>query len=648
MAPARIGQTKILVRWLAWSSDWMNRARRMLAPQKALRGNNQQYRAVFNHPLRKDRQGIFVSSKNVIVRMTPFKRLLTYVRPYKATLFFGVLALAAANLLKAAVPLAIQQSVDALAGQITHSQLVQYGVMVVALGLLQSGFVFAQSRLLLGAAHAVERDIRNSFYEHLQKMSAGFFQVNRTGELMAQATRDVALATNATTEALISTANAIVALVIILPLMALLSWGLTLLAFAPMVVVLIATLIFQRPMKERYRKVSECYARMSAQAHETLSAVKTIRAYLQEGAAVEAFTNLSRQCSDYQLGAVRFATLLTPVLEFFVALSLVAVLWYGGDLTAAGTLSIGQFLQFILYVGNLAGPMHSLGQQLAILQRGAVSMRRVDSVLSVEPAIQEPLRPAVISGIDGSLEFRNVIFRYKGMERPAIDDISFRIDQGQIVGLAGLVGSGKSTLMSMIPRLLAPCSGDVLIDGRPVRDFSLKVLRSSIGYVPQETFLFGDTIAANIAFGNSQASREGIEQAAADSGVDADIVAFPQGYETTVGERGVTLSGGQRQRVGIARAILLHPRILLLDDALSSVDSHTEETILARLRKRMQGRTCLISSHRISTLRRVDMIIVLHEGRIVEQGTHARLLKQRGFYSEMYATQMLEQNSAAG
>jgi ATP-binding cassette subfamily B protein len=387
---------------------------------------------------------------------------------------------------------------------------------------------------------------------------------------------------------------------------------------------------------------------MCAQAHETLSAVKTVRAYLQEGAAVEAFTKLSRQCVEYQLGAVRLLGLLNPVLQFFAGLSLIAVLWYGGDLTATGTLSIGQFLEFILYVGYLASPMHALGYQFAVLQSGVVSMRRVDSVLSLEPAIQDPLRPAAVPGINGTLEFRNVTFKYKGMEKPAIDGISFRIDQGQIVGLTGLVGSGKSTLMCMVPRLLTPCSGDVLIDGRSVREFPLKVLRSSIGYVPQETFLFSDTIAANIAFGNSQASREGIEQAAADSGVDSDIVAFPEGYETTVGERGVTLSGGQKQRVSIARAILLNPPILLLDDALSSVDSHTEERILARLRKRMQGKTCLISSHRISTLRHADVIIVLHEGRIVEQGTHERLLEQRGFYSEMYATQMLEENLAAG
>lgn len=580
--------------------------------------------------------------------MIPFKRLLTYVKRYKVMLFFGLTALVAANLLKAAVPLAIQRSVDALAERITQSDLLQYSVIVIVLGLLQSGFLFAQSRLLLGAAHSVERDIRNSFYEHLQKLSLEFFQVNRTGELMTQVTRDIALAANASTEALMYSVNTIVALVIILPLMALLSWRLTLLAFSPMVLVLITTWVFQKPMQVRYARVSESYARMCAQMHETLCAVKTVRAYLQEGAAVGAFSSLSRQCMGYQLGAERLLNLVNPLLQFFIGLSLVAVLWYGGDLTAAGTLSIGQFLQFILYVGYLAWPMHVLGRELTVLQRGVVSMRRVDSVLSLEPAIQDPLHPADVDGISGTLEFRNVTFRYKAAERPAIDGVSFRIDPGQIVGLAGLVGSGKSTLLGMVPRLLAPCSGDVLIDGRSVREFPLKVLRSSIGYVPQETFLFSDTVAANIAFADSQASREGIEQAAADSGVDSDIVAFPQGYETAVGERGVTLSGGQKQRISIARAILLHPPILLLDDALSSVDSYTEEKILARLRKRMQGKTCLISAHRISTLRHADVIIVLHEGRIVEQGTHEKLLERRGLYSEIYATQLLEENLAAG
>src|SRR5579871_3455373 len=308
--------------------------------------------------------------------MIPFKRLLTYAKPYKVVLLFGILALVAANLLKAAVPLAIQQSVDALAGQITHSQLLLYSVVVIALGLLQGGFAFAQSRLLLGAAHSMERDIRNSFYEHLQKLPLEFFQVNRTGELMTQATRDVAQAANASAEALMYSVNTIVSLMIILPLMALLSWRLTLLAFAPMLLVLIATLAFQRPMRARYAKVAESYARMCVEAHEALCAVKTVRAYLQESAAVGAFTNLSRQCVDYQLGAVRLYNLLHPLLEFFVGLSVIAVLWYGGDLTASGTLSIGQFLEFILYIGYLAWPMHSLGRELAVLQRGAVSMRR--------------------------------------------------------------------------------------------------------------------------------------------------------------------------------------------------------------------------------------------------------------------------------
>jgi ATP-binding cassette, subfamily B, multidrug efflux pump len=579
--------------------------------------------------------------------MTPFKRLLTYVKRYRVVLLLGILSLVAANLLRAAIPLAIQRSVDALAGRITHSQLLLYSFMVVTLGLLQCGFVFGQSQLLLGAARSIERDMKNSFYEHLQKLSLDFFQVNRTGELMARVTRDIVQVADASAETLTYSVNTVVALMIILPLMALLSWRLTLLAFGPMLLGLIATAVFQRPLLAENAKLIESYARMCAQAHEAICAVKTVRAYLQEGAAVGAFTNLSRQLVGHQLRTIRLFNLLNPLIQFFIGLSLITVLWYGGDLTAAGTLSIGQFLEFILYVGYLAKPMSTLGHQLTVIQRGVVSMRRVHSVWSLEPTIRDALRRATVPAIHGALEFRNVTFKYKGMERPAIDDISFRIDPGQIVGLTGLVGSGKSTLISMVPRLLAPCSGDVLIDGRSVREFPLKVLRSSIGYVPQETFLFSDTIAANIAFGDCQASQKGIEQAAADSGVDVDIVAFPYGYETAVGERGVTLSGGQKQRISIARAILLHPPILLLDDALSSVDSYTEEKILARLRKRMRGKTCLISSHRVSTLRRADMIIVLHEGKIVEQGTHERLLERRGLYSEIYATQLLEENLAA-
>jgi ATP-binding cassette subfamily B protein len=335
------------------------------------------------------------------------------------------------------------------------------------------------------------------------------------------------------------------------------------------------------------------------------------------------------------------------VLQFFIGLSFIAVLWYGGDLTANGTLSIGQFLEFILYLGYLAGPMHDLGSELNALQRGSVSMGRVESIFSLQPPTQSPLRPAAIPNIGGAMEFRQVTFAYKGAGHPALDGISFHIRPGQTVGLVGAVGSGKSTLMNMVPRLLDPDSGEIVIGGCPTRETSLHALRSAIGYVSQETFLFSDTIAANIAFGKPEASQQEIERAAINAGIDSDIAAFPNGYQTFVGERGVTLSGGQKQRIGIARALLRQPEILLLDDPFSSIDSSTEELIRARLLKFMTGKTCLISSQRVSTIRGADLIVLLHEGRVVEQGTHDELLANGELYAQMYTSQLLEEDLTA-
>jgi ATP-binding cassette, subfamily B, multidrug efflux pump len=579
-----------------------------------------------------------------VVLSAMVRKLLSYAGHHKLALLSGMTCLLAANSLKAVGPLAVQRSVDSLNDRFTSATLLFYSGVIVAIALVQAGFTFMQERLILGVARSMERDLKHDFYSHLQKLSLEFFQQYRTGDLMARYTNDVSAAVVSTPSAVMCAANHLIMLAIILPLMARLSGKLAVLAFAPLLLVILTTLLLQKWIQSRFKDVQESFGQISIQAQEALWSMRTVRAYTQEQAQMEGFREVSRQSVNYNLRHTRLSGALYSLLQFFIGLGYVAVLWQGGDLMAAGTLSLGQFLQFILYFGYLAWPMYALVWELNAIQKGKVSMDRIEAILSLEPAIQDSASPVTVREIRGAIEFRDVSFQYPGADSPALSEISFCIAPGQIVGLTGTVGSGKSTLLNMIPRFLEPGSGEILVDGYPIRKVPLKTLRSSTGYVPQETFLFSDTIAANVAFGNEKATEEEIAQAAMDSGVGSDVSGFPHGYRTMVGERGATLSGGQKQRISIARAILPRPSILLLDDALSSVDLHTEKDVLGRLRKVMQGKTLLIASHRISTLKDADVILVLREGRIIEQGSHDELLSREGTYAQMHLAQLLEED----
>jgi ATP-binding cassette, subfamily B, multidrug efflux pump len=579
--------------------------------------------------------------------MTAGRRLLRYASEYKTALAVSLVFILTANLLKAAGPAVLERAVDHLTRETTAATLAWYSLLLIGMAILQGALMFGQELLIMRSAGRIERDLRLALFDHLQKLPLEFFQAHSTGELMAKIGNDLTAAITGAAQALIFSLDSIFALLIIFPLMAKISGSLAALAFAPLFLVVLSTLLMQRKIKTRFERTQEHISKVYRQAHAALSAARTIRAFTQEQAEIEAFRRVSRQYIGHYLKRVRVSGFMFPLLQFFIGLSYVAVLWYGGDLAVAGRLSIGKLLQFILYLGYLAWPMHVLGWQTTIFQRGMVSMGRVNSLLSLQPAIRDSQAPAIVRKPLGLLQFRNVSFRYPGMQRPALEQISFRADPGQTVGLVGAVGAGKSTLMHLVPRLLEPCSGEVLLGGHPLRQIPLDVLRSSIGYVTQETFLFSDTIAANLAFGKPDACRLEIRQAAEAAGLASDLASFPKGYDTIIGERGATLSGGQRQRIGIARAILRNPEILLLDDALSAVDSYTEEKILFQLKKFMQSKTCLISSHRISTLRSADLILVLYEGRIAEQGTHDELVAHGGLYAGMLEKQLLEERLAA-
>ncbi|HEU4390976.1 MAG TPA: ABC transporter ATP-binding protein [Blastocatellia bacterium] len=570
------------------------------------------------------------------------KRLLSYFAPYRATLIAGTACVLMTNVAKLAGPVFLQRAVDDLTHKVTAAAMLRYAGLIILTAVFQGIFLFTQRRLLINMSRHIEYDLRNDFYRHLQQLPLNFYQTHRTGDLMARATNDLSAVRMAVGPALMYSMNTVFATALILPAMARINWRLTLMSFLSMPLVAAATQYFSKRIHDRFEKVQEYFGTISNRAQESLAGVRVIRAYAREEGEMESFARVNREFVNRNLRLIRLSGVFHPILTFFIGLGFIAVLWYGGNLKIQGQISIGQFTQFVVYLGLLVWPMIALGWVINLFQRALASMGRMNAILSIEPAIADEAAREVRQ-IEGEVEFRGLTFSYDAEQEPVLNDVNLRIAPGQTVAFVGAVGSGKTTLMNLVPRLLDADERQVLIDGRPIREIPLAVLRSSIGYVPQETFLFSDTIAENIAFGVDSASLDEIERAAVESGIADDISEFPARYDTLVGERGITLSGGQKQRTSIARAIIRRPKILILDDALSSVDTYTEEKILRHLREIMRGRTCLLVSHRISTVKDADLIVVLDGGRIAERGTHDELIARGGLYAELYEKQLLEE-----
>jgi ATP-binding cassette subfamily B protein len=464
---------------------------------------------------------------------------------------------------------------------------------------------------------------------------------------MARATSDLASIRMLTGPGLMTTANAIFAPALIIPLMCSINWRLTLLSLIPMPLLLVTTQVFSRRVHERSKEVQEHYGSLTSAAQEVLTGMRLLRAYSQERNAAARFKEASRELVRRNLALIRLSVIFVPLLQFFFALGHIGILWYGSYLILSGRLSIGQFVQVTLYLGLIWAPMISLGGVINQYQRARASMKRIDNIMSIQPAISDSGATLAVKDISGGIEFNNLSFTYQGANAPALKDISLRIAPGQTVAFVGSTGSGKTTLMNLVTRLLDAEPGQLLIDGRPIREIPLRVLRAGIGYVPQESSLFSETIAENISYGVEPDSFAEIELAATMADLAEDIKEFPEGFETLVGERGVKLSGGQRQRTAIARALIKRSSILILDDALSAVDTQTEERILENLRVASRGRTSLVVSHRVSTVRDADLIVVLDDGRIVEQGTQRELVTRGGLYASMIARQQLDEELAA-
>ncbi len=585
--------------------------------------------------------------------------LLPYLKKYRRRYVLGTICVFFNNGIWILFPLVIRRAIDDLHQGVTQHKLLTYALLLLGVAGTKGIFQFLTRWIVIGISREIEFDLRNDLFQHLEGLSYSYYQRTRTGDIMARATNDLNAVRMLLGPAIMYSANTIVFTAGALAFMLSISPKLTLYAFLPLPIVSIVVQYFGKRIHERFERIQAMFSEISARAQENFSGARVIRAYAQEEPEIAAFETSNREYIARSLKLVRLMGMLWPTLETMLGFAIVLVLWLGGREVLYGHITVGDFVAFNTYMVQLTWPVIALGWVINIFQRGTASMGRINEIVVEKPEIQDgPEATIAREGatqfrtgetpapplIRGEIEFRGLNFAYNGT--PVLHDINLRIPAGSSLAIVGPTGSGKTTLVSLIPRIYDAAPGSVLIDGRRVREYRLALLRRQIGFVPQETFLFSETVRENIAFGKEDATDEEVRAAAEAASIAADIEEFPEQYQTLVGERGITLSGGQKQRTAIARAIIRDPRVLILDDALSSVDTHTEDKILNHLREIMQDRTTIFISHRVSTVRNADRIAVLHGGRIVELGTHDELLARNGYYTDLYNKQLLEEELA--
>jgi|RhiMetdeSRZDD1v2_1073273.scaffolds.fasta_scaffold20193_3 ATP-binding cassette, subfamily B, multidrug efflux pump len=578
--------------------------------------------------------------------MRHLRRLLPYLRRHRARMAWGLLCLVLTTALSVASPWVLRYAVDDLMLKVTREKLWLYSGFIVGLVLLEGVFRYYMRMVLISISRQIEYELRGDVFAHLTRLSARYFQSHRIGDIMSRATNDMSAVRMVLGPGIMYTANTVATFVGTVALMLRISPKLLGLALVPLVLVSILVRYFGRRIHDRFESVQAQLSEMNVVVQESLSGARVVRAYAQEPHEVARFEAANQEYVRRNRGLIRMFGSLYPGIQLLMGTGAVLVVWLGGRMAVAGRITVGEFVAFGAYLAMLHWPMIALGWVVNIFERGEASMGRLAEILDAPPEIRDQ-DPAPVAALRGEVEFRGLTFAYDG--KPVLHHVDLRVPAGSTVAVVGPTGSGKSTLVGLIPRLFEAPPGTVFVDGHDVRRIPLAVLRGAVGFVPQETFLFSDTVRENVAFGlratdvGEEEVKKRVEWAAEVSQLASDVAEFPQGYETFVGERGITLSGGQKQRTALARALAVLPRILVLDDSLSAVDTYTEEEILKGLRGVRAGRTTFLVSHRISTVKDADLIVVLRDGAIVERGTHDELVARGGFYADLHRRQLLEE-----